>query len=110
MQPNKLGYNMTVIENFRSVIENVRSTAAKCDRKAEIWEAILSDIILETEEFILSSTVKPKQMETVRAPTENKKFLNSPSWFLTRDEAATKATTPTGTLTNPRKNIQAYCW
>ena len=35
MEPNKLGYNMTV-ENFRSVIENVRSTAAKCDRKAEI--------------------------------------------------------------------------
>ena len=55
MEPNKLGYNMTV-ENFRSVIENVRSTAAKCDRKAEIWKAILSDIILETEGFILSST------------------------------------------------------
>ena len=62
MEPNNLGYNTTV-ENFRSVIENIRSTAAKCDRKAKIWEATLSDIILETEKFILSSTIIPKQIE-----------------------------------------------
>ena len=49
MEPNKLGYNKTVIEN-------VRSTTA-------IWEAILSDIMLQTEKFILSLTITPKQIE-----------------------------------------------
>lgn len=36
---------------------------SKWDWKAAIWEAILSDIMLQTEKFILSLTITPKQIE-----------------------------------------------
>ena len=72
--------------------------------------------MLQTEKFILSLTITLKQIEnktlllSARQQQKKKQFLNSPSWFLTRDEAATKETTPTGTLTNPRRNIETCGW